>query len=114
MILRKILNCLYFVRYLLLVVLLSMVLVSNITADEFRICQSCGIPLSDNYGTEANGRLSKDYCIFCYKNGKFTKDVSMDEFIEICLESTENMPKDDTRKLFKQTFPQLKRWSNNK
>lgn len=114
MILRKILNCLYFVRYLVLVVFLSMILVSNITADEVLICQSCGIPLTDNFGTEANGRQSKDYCMFCYKNGKFNKDVSMDEFIEICLEYVDYMPKDDARKLFKQNFSQLKRWNNNK
>ena len=38
-------------------------------------CQSCGMPLSDefkNLGTESDGSPVSEYCMFCYQNGGFT------------------------------------------
>jgi len=38
-------------------------------------CQSCGMPLSKDEkggGTEADGRLSAEYCSHCYLGGAFT------------------------------------------
>lgn len=37
-----------------------------------RVCQSCGIPLSDRVlGTEKKAKRSKEYCKMCYRNGEF-------------------------------------------
>ncbi len=37
-----------------------------------RVCQSCGIPLSDSIlGTEKNYQRSQHYCKFCYRSGRF-------------------------------------------
>jgi hypothetical protein len=47
-------------------------------------CQSCSMPLtkSEDFGTEADGSESKDYCKFCYQEGKFTSpDMSMDDMV---------------------------------
>lgn len=33
-------------------------------------------------GTNADGSRNDDYCVYCYKEGKFTQDFSMEEMIE--------------------------------
>lgn len=86
---------------------------------ETKFCQSCGMPLSDeNRGTNADGSKNDDYCMYCYQNGKFTNDCTMDEMIEFCAqfvdEVNKNMPKPMTKEEYKdmmrQYFPMLKRW----
>ena len=47
-----------------------------------KICQSCSMPLDkpDLFGTEKDGTINQEYCIYCYKNGAFTgPDVTMEE-----------------------------------
>ena len=52
---------------------------------EQRFCQSCGMPLTEELlGTNADGTRNEDYCIYCYKDGKFLQDCTMDEMIEHC------------------------------
>ena len=87
--------------------------------NEMKFCQSCGMPLNDeNRGTNADGSKNDDYCMYCYQNGKFTNDCTMDEMIEFCAqfvdEVNKNMPKPMTKEEYKammrQYFPMLKRW----
>lgn len=82
-------------------------------------CQSCGMPLnSENLGTNADGSKNEDYYLYCYKEGRFTSDCTMDEMIEFCSqfvdEVNKNMPKPMTKEEYKemmrQYFPMLKRW----
>ena len=42
--------------------------------DKTMICQSCEMPLEHDevMGTNADGSLNRDYCIYCYKEGKLT------------------------------------------
>ena len=86
---------------------------------EQKFCQSCGMPLNaENLGTNADGSKNEDYCMYCYKDGKFTNDCTMDEMIEFCAqfvdEVNKNMPKPMTKEEYKdmmrQYFPTLKRW----
>ena len=86
---------------------------------EQKFCQSCGMPLNaENLGTNADGSKNEDYCMYCYQNGKFTNDCTMDEMIEFCAqfvdEVNKNMPKPMTKEEYKdmmyQYFPTLKRW----
>ena len=86
---------------------------------EMKFCQSCGMPLNDeNRGTNADGNKNEDYCMYCYQNGKFTNDCTMDEMIEFCAqfvdEVNKNMPKpmtkDEYKDMMRQYFPMLKRW----
>ena len=86
---------------------------------EMKFCQSCGMPLNaENLGTNADGSKNEDYCMYCYKDGKFTNDCTMDEMIEFCAqfvdEVNKNMPKPMTKEEYKDMmrkyFPTLKRW----
>lgn len=84
---------------------------------EEKYCQSCGMPMGETdelYGTEADGSKSKDYCSYCYANGKFTSECTMDEMIEMCIEpmvsSNSEMTEEKARAMMKEFFPSLKRW----
>ncbi len=84
-----------------------------------KFCQSCGMPLTDDVlGTNADGSKNKDYCMYCYKDGKFLQDCTMDEMIEHCAQFVnavnEGLEKPITKEeyigMMKTYFPQLKRW----
>lgn len=87
---------------------------------EMKFCQSCGMPLTSDEvcGTNADGSLSVDYCTYCYQQGKFAQDCTMDEMIEHCAQFVEEFNKDSEQKvtkeeaiaMMKQEFPKLKRW----
>lgn len=50
-----------------------------------RYCESCGMILSPaEYGTDAKGQPDEHYCKWCYEQGKYTYDTTMDEMIEDC------------------------------
>jgi len=81
-------------------------------------CQSCGMPLSETAGpfaAEADGTVNRDYCTYCYADGKFTVDTDMDGMIEACVPfftaAVPGMTAEDARTQMKATFPMLKRWS---
>jgi hypothetical protein len=79
------------------------------------ICQSCGMPLSDDmYGTNKDGSINEEYCKYCFENGHFTNpDITMEEMINICVEyMTEDgkMTEEEARKIIKNSLPTLKRW----
>ena len=85
-----------------------------------QFCQSCGMPLTriEDCGTNADGSTNFDYCQYCYKDGRFLQDMTMDQMIEHCAqfvdEVNKNMPKPMTKDEYKQMmysfFPMLKRW----
>ena len=86
---------------------------------EQKFCQSCGMPLTDEIlGTNADGSKNEDYCIYCYKDGKFLQDCTMEEMIEHCAQFVdavnEGLEKPITKEEYigqmKAYFPQLKRW----
>ena len=86
---------------------------------EQKFCQSCGMPLTDEIlGTNADGSKNEDYCIYCYKDGKFLQDCTM-EMIAFCAqfvdEVNKNLPQPITKEEYiaqmQMYFPQLKRWS---
>ena len=51
-----------------------------------QFCQSCAMPLTSDSdcGTNADGSINHDYCRYCYQEGKFLQDCTMDEMIEHC------------------------------
>ena len=50
-----------------------------------KFCQSCGMPLTDDVlGTNADGTKNEDYCMYCYRDGHFLQDCTMEEMIEHC------------------------------
>lgn len=82
--------------------------------ENMEFCQSCMMPLSSQlYGTENDGSKNKDYCIYCYENGNFTSDMTMEEMIEFCVPKTveaTGMSEEEARKMSEEYFPKLKRW----
>jgi len=84
---------------------------------EERYCQSCGMPMGatdEHYGAEADGTKSADYCNYCYDNGAFTADCTMQEMIDLCvqpvLDNVPGMTEESARAMMNAHFPQLKRW----
>ena len=85
-----------------------------------QFCQSCGMPLTkvEDCGTNADGSTNFDYCCYCYKDGNFLMDCTMDQMIEFCSqfldEVNKNMPVPMTKEqyigMMKGYFPMLKRW----
>lgn len=71
---------------------------------EMKFCQSCGMPLTSDEvcGTNADGSLSADYCTYCYQQGKFAQDCTMDEMIEHCAQFVEEFNKDSEQKVTKE------------
>lgn len=48
-----------------------------------RICQSCGLSLEQEelFGTNADGSKNDTYCKFCFQNGKFGKNETLEFFL---------------------------------
>ena len=87
---------------------------------EMHFCQSCGMPLTDEIlGTNADGSKNEEYCIYCFKDGAFTGDFTMEEMIEFCSQfveqynkdSGQNLTQDEYKAMLRQYYPNLKRWS---
>ena len=49
------------------------------------ICQSCGMPMTktEDFGINADGSPSSEYCCYCFQNGEFTAKMEMPEYIEM-------------------------------
>ena len=84
-----------------------------------KFCQSCAMPLQkpEDYGTEADGRPSEDYCVYCLKDGKFEmEDCTMEQMIDICVpycvEAGVYPDADAARAGMLGFFPMLKRWAS--
>lgn len=77
------------------------------------VCQSCGMPLTEEvFGTEQDGSKTSEYCVYCYKEGAFLSDCTLEEMIDICVPfmEKEGMDKEEARKMLEQGLPNLKRW----
>lgn len=83
-------------------------------------CQSCGMPLTDEIlGTNADGSKNEEYCIYCFKDGAFTGDFTMEEMIDFCSQfveqynkdSGQNLTQEEYKAMLRQYYPNLKRWS---
>ncbi|MBT9150884.1 MAG: hypothetical protein DDT40_01063 [candidate division WS2 bacterium] len=85
-----------------------------------KLCQSCASPLTkpEDFGTEADGSKSSDYCCSCYNNGLLYggDDMKMDEMIEICVpyavQAGNYKDANEARTAMREFFPNLKRWAS--
>ena len=77
------------------------------------ICQSCGMPLSDDFlAREADGSFNERYCKWCWEDGHFLQDCTMEEMVEHCIP---HMPlaqtePDACRAYMRSLLPTLERW----
>lgn len=83
---------------------------------ETRVCQSCAMPMpaDDVLGANKDGTLNADYCHYCYKDGAFVSDETMEQMIESCikfaLEDNVYPDADTARAEMMKFYPTLKRW----
>lgn len=89
--------------------------VPNMNDTSLKFCQSCGMPMAGMaYGTEADGSQSPDYCSYCYKDGAFTGEMSMEEMINFCVpfmvKANPGMTEEQAKTQMFRFFPMLKRW----
>lgn len=87
--------------------------------NETKFCQSCGMPLNDEVlGTNADGSKSDDYCSYCYRDGAFTGDFTMEEMVEYCSmfvdeynkNTGQNLTACQYKEVLRKFYPTLKRW----
>jgi len=79
------------------------------------ICQSCAMPLRkpEDYGTNADGTKSEEYCFHCFQNGKFLDEgITLQEKIEknIKFGVQMGMTEEMARSMCENILPKLKRW----
>ncbi len=84
-------------------------------APEAPICQSCGMPMKpDDFGTTADGSMSKEYCKFCFQKGKFMEpNITMQQMIEKAagfMVTLEKMSESEAKRMARTLIPELKRW----
>lgn len=83
-------------------------------------CQSCGmVPASEcDLGTERDGARSRTYCAYCYQQGAFTEDITMEEQVERNLRDLDqwnkamglNLTEQQARTQLLAFLPTLRRW----
>lgn len=79
------------------------------------ICQSCGMPLTEDPeggGSNTDGTRSGEYCSYCYKAGAFTQPtITAEEMREQVKEKLKgyHIPS-ILRTHFTRNIPKLKRW----
>ena len=84
-----------------------------------KICQSCAISLNEEkyFGANADGSKNEDYCIFCFNEGKFTYEITMNEMIEKGMDflkrfgGLDSKNTDGIREILNVMYSGLKRWS---
>lgn len=80
----------------------------------YHICQSCGMAMhADDYGRNADESVNTDYCRYCYHNGSFAKDETMEQMIESCIGfyvGNEFETEAQAREYLQKLYPNLKRW----
>ena len=65
-----------------------------------------------------DGSINEEYCIYCYKDGAFVDDCTMDEMIEGSVRhmkesgmlKEQNKTEEEAREFMYSFFPELKRW----
>lgn len=82
---------------------------------EMKICQSCGMPMQENqYGTNQDGSANDMYCSYCYKDGAFVQNCTLEEMVDFCapfeVEGGRSKTLEEAKAELMQYFPTLARW----
>ena len=85
-----------------------------------QFCQSCGMPLTadDQCATHADGSTCFDYCKYCYDEGKFNWECTMEQMIDHCAQYVDEfnrntgqaISQEEYKQVMRSFFPMLKRW----
>ncbi len=79
------------------------------------ICQSCGMPMqADDYGRNGDDSINRTYCKYCFTNGAFINNVTMEEKIDACapilVREGDFGTEAEARAHLEKLFPTLERW----
>ena len=90
-------------------------IMENTMKQELKICQSCGMPMQEEqYGTNRDGSKNHTYCCYCYKDGAFAQDCSLEEMIDFCaafeVEGGRAKTVEEAKAMLGEYFPTLERW----
>jgi len=68
-----------------------------------------------HHGTETDGSQSQDYCVHCWKDGKFAYDTTLEDAIEFnirfVLEAGAAKTEEEARAMLQESMSKLKRWA---
>ena len=88
--------------------------------ENVKICQSCGMPMQEEeqFGTNADGTKNEKYCCYCFKDGSFVGESTMEEMVKFCakfeVEGGRAKNLEEAEKMLMEYFPTLERWKNSK
>ena len=87
----------------------------NKTYENLKICQSCGMPMQEEqYGTNKVGSRNETYCCYCFKDGEFAQNGTMEEMVEFCapfeVEGGRAKTIEEAKAMLMEYFPTLERW----
>ena len=81
-----------------------------------KICQSCGMPLADDImGHEADGTINEDFCKWCYDNGAYLQDCTVEDMIDFCTDvmvKEQGADPEKVRAYLQDFLPKLGRWKS--
>jgi hypothetical protein len=68
-----------------------------------------------NFGSNANGAASVEYCVTCFTGGAFTRPgLTMERMISMSIENMtgeQKIPEDRAREMAHRIIPTLRRWA---
>lgn len=78
-------------------------------------CQSCGMMFTaaGQHGHKEDGTETKDYCRWCYEDGRYTHETTMGDMIEDCaprMAEAMGWTVDEAASLLGAVLPTLERW----
>lgn len=84
-------------------------------------CQSCAMTLHapEDFGTEADGGITAEYCSHCYQNGSFSQERTIEEMVESNLRFLDEFnavqgtsyTEEEARTVLLSHLASLKRWN---
>ena len=66
----------------------------------------------EHFGTGADGGKTMEYCCFCFKNGKFTWEGTLEQMIDklVGMAPKMGMTEKEARAMAGRNLPRLRRW----
>ncbi len=82
-----------------------------------KMCQSCGMPMSKDPqkgGTNSDGTKNLEYCSYCYQDGDFLFEGTVQDFQDFCKQKMiEGGHSKFMSWLFTRGMSRLRRWKQN-
>ena len=70
------------------------------------------------FGTNEDGSRNEKYCCYCFQNGHFVGNSTMEEMVKFCakfeVEGGRAKTLEEAEKMLLEYFPTLERWKNSK